>query len=149
MRAVHMISLIARLAFMATMVLGLLFWIAHLPFLGMLLNVLVQVDFTGIHEVLGLIGVLFFLALSGVALFTRGIRLLGAGSIVYAFLVPALGLTQSMFLMGNLHWLIQAVHLLLGIGAMYLARAIEKRYQQLKPLPHQVATTSSNVEIVR
>jgi hypothetical protein len=52
--------------------------------------------------------------------------------VLYAFLLPAFGLTQAQILVGNLHWLIQIVHLLFGIGAMYLALGIEKRSQQLK-----------------
>jgi hypothetical protein len=44
--------------------------------------------------------------------------------------VPAFGLTQTLILVGALHWVIQAAHLLVGIGAMVLAQRIEKRYQQ-------------------
>ncbi len=33
-------------------------------------------------------------------------------------IVPAFGLTQDMIFVGNLHWLIQTAHLLVGIGAM-------------------------------
>src|SRR5207302_8286236 len=78
------------------------------------------------------------LILGSVAVFTKRSRLLGAGSMIYAFLVPAFGLTQSMILVGNLHWLIQAAHLLVGIGAMVLIRRIEKRYQHLKWKEHGV-----------
>ena len=144
MKVVHIISLIARLALMATMVLGLLFWIAQIRFLSMLLNILVQIGFTSIHELLGLTGVLFLLVLGIVAVFTRGIRLLGAGGMIYAFLVPAFGLTQSLILVGNLHWLIQAAHLLVGIGAMYLARGIEKRYQRLRLSDHRATAPEAS-----
>jgi hypothetical protein len=132
MKAVHIISLIARLALMVTMVLGLVFWIAQLFVWIGLLVFLAQIGFPGIHEGFGTIGVLGLLMLGSVAVFTRGIRLLGAGSMIYALVVPAFGLTQALILVGNLHWLIQAAHLLVGIGAMYLARGIEKRYQRLK-----------------
>lgn len=119
MKAVRIISWIARIALMATMVLGLLFWIT-------------QISFIGIHMLLGLTGVLSLLVLGTMAVSTRGIRLLGAGSIVYALMVPAFGLTQSMILVGNLHWLIQTAHLLVGIGAMVLTQVIEKRYRHLR-----------------
>lgn len=72
MRAVHIISLIARVALMATLVLGLLFWIAQISFLSMLLNILVQIGFTSIHELFGLTGVLALLVLGTVAVFTGG-----------------------------------------------------------------------------
>ncbi len=119
MRAVRIIAWIARLALMATLVLGLLFWIA-------------QMSLISLHMLFGLIGVLSLLVLGTVAVFTRGIRLLGALSMVYAFIVPAFGLTQSLILVGNLHWLIQTAHLLVGIGAMALVQVISTRYRRLR-----------------
>ncbi len=88
MGAVRIISWIARVALMATLVLGLLFWIA-------------QMSLISFHMLFGLIGVLSLLVLGMVAVFTRGIRLLGVGSMMYALMVPALGLTQSLILVGN------------------------------------------------
>ncbi|MBO0791200.1 MAG: hypothetical protein J2P36_09650 [Ktedonobacteraceae bacterium] len=144
MRVVRIISLIARLALMAAMVLGLLFWIAQISFLGMLYHLLVQVGLITIHQVLGITGALMLLVLALVAVLIRGVRLLGAAGMIYALIVPALGLTQSQILVGKLHWIIQAGHLLVGIGAMYLALEIEKRYLQLKlggqSAPHRSRT---------
>jgi len=104
---------------MATLVLGLLFWITDMSLISL-------------HMLFGLIGVLSLLVLGMVAVFTRGLRLLGVGSMVYALIVLASGPTQDMILVGNLHWLIQAAHLLIGIGAMALALVIDKRYRHLK-----------------
>jgi hypothetical protein len=142
MRVVHIISLIARIALMITMVLGLLFWIAQVFVWGGLLVFLAQIGFPGIHEVFGTIGVLGLFILAGMAVFTKGSRWTGVGGILYAFLVPAFGMTQTMILVGNLHWLIQIAHLLVGIGAMYLARGIEQRYQHLKLPDHPITSTS-------
>ena len=119
MRAVHIISWIARVALMVTLVLGLLFWKTDMSLISL-------------HMLFGLIGVLSLLVLGMVAVFTRGLRLLGVGSMVYALIVLASGPTQDMFLVGNLHWLIQAAHLLVGIGAMAVALVIDKRYRRLK-----------------
>jgi len=130
MKAVRLISLIARVALIVTMVLGLVFWIAQMFVWSGLLALLAQRDFTSIHEGFGTIGVLGLLILGTVAVFTKGSRLLGAGSMIYAFLVPAFGLTQTLILVDALHWVIQAAHLLVGIGAMVLVLRIEKRYQQ-------------------
>lgn len=132
MKMVRITSLIARSAFMAAMVFGLLFWIAQIPGLSMFLRLLLQIRVTGIHEVLGIIGAFTFFLLALIAAWTRKLRPLGVLSIVYALLVVAFGLTQSRLLVGNLHWLIQIVHLLVGIGAMYLALGIERRYRSLK-----------------
>ena len=131
MKAVRLISLIARVALMVSMVLGLVFWIAQLFVWIGLLVFLAQIGFPGIHEGFGTLGVLGLFLLGSVAMFTKRSRLLGVGSMIYALVVPAFGLTQTLILVGNLHWLIQAAHLLVGIGAMFLARRIEKRYRWL------------------
>ncbi len=144
MRMVRLISLIARMALVVTMGLGLVFWLAQLFAWSGILVFLAQIGFANIHEGFGSIGVLGLLILGIVALFARGGRLSGVGSILYAFLVPALGLTQALILVGNLHWLIQAVHLLVGIGAMILLRMLEKRYFSLK-LQEQGATSAENL----
>jgi hypothetical protein len=69
---------------------------------------------------------------------------------IYALVVPAFGLTQALILVGNLHWVIQAAHLLVGIGAMYLARGIEKRYQHLKLEENRVLSPeASTVHVMR
>jgi len=136
MKAVRLISLIARVALIVTLGLGLLYWIAQLfAWIGLLVF-LAQIGFPGIHEGLGTIGVIGLLILGSVAVFTKGSKWLGAGSMLYALLVPAFGLTQTLILVGNLHWLIRAAHLLVGVGAMMLVLRIEKRYQRLKPKEH-------------
>jgi hypothetical protein len=108
------------------------------------LNILVQIGFTSIHELLGLMGVLSLLVLGTVAAFTGGIRLLGVGSMVDAVIVPVFGLTQSMILAGNLHWLFRTAHLLIGIGAMALAQMIDKRYRHLRKAASRVASASND-----
>ncbi len=117
MRAVHIVSLIARLALMAALLLGLLYWIFNISFID-------------IHMWLGITGATGFLVLGVVALFTRGMRLLGVGSIVYAIILPIFGMTQARILPGELHWLIRTAHMLVGIGAMMLALHVEKRYKR-------------------
>jgi hypothetical protein len=124
--------LIARVALMVTLGLGLVYWIAQLFVWSWLLVFLVQIGFPNIHELFGIIGVLGLLILGVMAVWTRGNRLLGAGGIIYALLVPAFGMTQMLILVGNLHWLIRAAHLLVGIGAMMLVIRIEKQRFRLK-----------------
>lgn len=117
MKAVHIISLIARLALMATLALGLLDWIFG-------------VSFISIHMVLGITGAVGLLALGVVAVFTLGMRLLGVGSMVYALVLPIFGMTQSRILPGDLHWLIRTAHLLVGLGAMGVAMLVDRRYRR-------------------
>ncbi len=132
MRTIRLISLIARVTLMVTLALGLLYWIAQLFVWSGLLVLLVQIGFPNIHEWFGILGVLGLLILGGMAVWTPGNRLLGAGGIIYALLVPVFGMTQTLILMGSLHWLIRAAHLLVGAGAMMLVLMIEKQHHRLK-----------------
>ena len=68
--------------------------------------------------VLGL-WVLAFLALRRGT--TRGVAIL---ALPWGAATLALGPTQTGLLVGELHWLVQVVHLLLGLGAIALAAAL-------------------------
>ena len=129
MKTVRLISLMARIALIVTMGLGLFYWIALLFSWSWLLVLLVQIDFPNIHEVFGTIGAIGLLILGGITVWTHRNRLLGVGGIGYALMLPAFGMTQTLILTGNLHWLIRIAHLLVGIGAMALVQAMEKRYR--------------------
>jgi hypothetical protein len=96
MNAVRFISLLARVALMVTLALGLLYWIAQLLMWRGLLILLAQIGFPTIHEWLGAIGALGLLILGAIAIWTRGSRLLGIGGVIYALLVPAFGMTQTL-----------------------------------------------------
>jgi hypothetical protein len=119
MTVVRIIQWIAGIAGLGALALGLLFWIA-------------QIDLLNIHMLLGLTVALALLVLSIVMVATRGMRLLGAIGIVYAFILPVFGLTQSGILIGSTHWLIQVAHLLVGLGALALAGIMGTRYIRLK-----------------
>ena len=129
---VRIIQWIAGLAGLAALALGLLIWFANM-------------DFISIHMLLGLTVALFLLLLGIIAVFTRGIRVLGAVSIVYAIILPIFGLTQTTLLIGNSHWLIEVAHLLVGLGALALMGVISTRYLRLKradnnaPTPQTIA----------
>ena len=119
MTVVRIVQWIAGLAGLGALALGLLFWIA-------------QIDLLNIHMLLGLTVALALLVLSIVMVATPGMRVLGVVGIVYAFILPVFGLTQSGILIGSLHWLIQVAHLLVGLGALALAGIMGTRYIRLK-----------------
>ncbi len=119
MATVRVFVWIARVAGVAALIPGLLFWIA-------------QVDLISIHMLLGLTLAMSMLVLSIMMLFIRGMRLLGIVGIIYTFVLPIFGLTQASLLVGNLHWLIQVAHLLVGLGALALVQGIYTRYGRLK-----------------
>jgi hypothetical protein len=119
MMVVRIIRGIAGVTGLGALTLGLLFWIA-------------QMNFISLHMLFGLIVALSLLILGIVGVFTRGMRLLGAIGIIYAFIVPAFGLTQAALLVGSLHWLIQTAHLLVGLGALAFIGVLSTRYLRLK-----------------
>ena len=115
----RVIQIILGIAGLGALTLGLLFWI-------------VNVNLISIHMLFGLIVALTLLVMSVMAVSTRGMRVWGVVGIVYALIVPVFGLTQSGILVGNLHWLIQTLHMLVGIGALALGGVMSVRYATLK-----------------
>jgi hypothetical protein len=91
-------------------------------------------SFIGIHTVSGVVLVLSLLVLAGLAA-TSSIHW---GRVTLAFIwavvVLVFGLTQERILPGSAHWVIQVVHLLLGLGAIgqgeFLGRLIKARLAQ-------------------
>ncbi len=119
MIAIRIIQWIARIAWLGALTLGLLFWITG-------------IDLISLHMLFGLTLGLSLLILGIVLVSTRGVRLLGLAGIVYAFILPIFGLTQTRLLANDMHWLIQAAHLLVGIGAIALVEIMRTRYDRLK-----------------
>ena len=99
-------------------------------------------DFTDIHMLFGLIVALALLILAVMAVFTSGLRKLGAIGIVYALIVPIFGVTQQMILVGNLHWLVETAHLVVGFGALALIGAIGERFARRKTAAVTTSTIS-------
>ena len=102
---------IARLTGLFQLVVGLAFWTGNL------------LQLLQLHMLAGLIFTLAFLAivlLAAVARVGTGSVLLG---LVWAIVVPVLGMTQSMILNGpdDPHWLVKVAHLLVGFGAVGFA----------------------------
>ena len=116
---VGIVRWIGGIAGLGALTLGLLFWIAN-------------IDFIGLHMLLGIMVALSLLLLSLMALSAKGTRLLGGVGVIYALIVPIFGLTQDRILDTSAHWLIQTAHLLVGIGALALIGIISSRYQRLK-----------------
>ncbi|MBE3559927.1 MAG: hypothetical protein IMW89_11975 [Ktedonobacteraceae bacterium] len=103
------------------LILGLVVWLLHIE------GILVP-----IHMLLGLL-VALSLAILGYAITAiRGGSLgMGIGAFVLAILVIVLGLTQQSLLIGDLHWIVQVVHLLLGVGAIGMGEIINRRYSSI------------------
>ncbi len=59
-------------------------------------------------------------------------------AIVWGFVVPLLGITQTQLLSGDYHWVIQVLHLLVGLGAIGLAERLAGRMRRPQPLQPQL-----------
>ena len=57
---------------------------------------------------------------------------LTALAFVWGLVVVILGLTQTQILPGNLHWLIEVLHLVLGLGAIGLGEGLSARIKRLQ-----------------
>lgn len=71
-----------------------------------------------IHMLLGVIVVLSLWTLAGIAAKVGAPLLRVVMAVLWGFVVVGLGMTQTQFFPGSLHWVIRLTHLLVGIGAM-------------------------------
>ena len=104
-----------RVVGVVQLALGLAFWTG---------NALGLVD---LHQLLGMLLVLAVWTLAALAARAGVLGGLVAGAVVLGLVVPIVGLTQRELLPGSAHWLIQVLHLLLGIGLLGLAENLATR----------------------
>ena len=108
-------------------VLGLLFWtgnaFALLP----------------LHMLLGVALVLMLWIIAVMALMARVNPILALVALLWGLVVPILGITQDQLLPGSLHWIIQALHLLVGLIAIALANILARQ------IAHASATRRAGV----
>jgi hypothetical protein len=109
------IQMAIRVLWVVQLVLGIAFWTG---------NALGLVD---LHQ---LIGILLVLGLWAQAVLAARAGVPGglvAAAAVWGLLVPIVGLTQRDLLTGGAHWVIQVIHLLLGMGLIALAENLATR----------------------
>jgi hypothetical protein len=114
----RLLQIIVGITGLCALVLGLFIWIANS-------------DLTDVHMLFGLLVTLGLLVMSIIALTASGLRIWGMVGIVYAIVVLIFGVSQSTILVGNLHWLIQTLHTLDGLGAIVLTGTLGVRYMTL------------------
>ena len=109
------IQLGIRAGWLVQLALGLAFWTGNL--LGL-------VD---LHQLLGILLVLALWTQAAMA-HRAGVPVgLVAAAAVWGLVVVIVGLTQRELLAGSAHWVIEVVHLLLGIGLIGLAENLAAR----------------------
>ncbi len=86
-----------------------------------------------VHQLLGLVLVLALWALSFLAARAGVPMQWVALAVAWGFVAPILGLTQAGILAGDLHWTIQVLHLLIGIGAIGMGENLARRIKVAGP----------------
>src|ERR687885_1554993 len=119
--ATTIVQMLVRLCGLALVTLGLLFWTGNAR--GLI----------PLHMLLGLVLVLALWILAGLAARAGAPIGLVALAVVWGLIVPALGLTQTQLLPGSAHWVIQVLHLLVGLGAIGQAEALAARIKGRRP----------------
>ena len=111
---VKVLLMLARLLVAVQVILGLLIWFGHM------------VSVTQIHIALGSFFVLDLWLLAVIALFALSARGLSLFTLLFGGVIMWFGVAQRTLLLGNLHWAVQLVHLLLGVSAMALVEPLSK-----------------------
>lgn len=116
---VNALSIFIRADGAILIILGILFWTGNAD------------PLIPVHMLLGILLVLALLTLAIIAAVYRVSIGLVALAVIWSLITPALGLTQTRILPFSGHWIIQVVHLLVGITAIalsqFLAAAILRR----------------------
>ena len=113
--ATTILQMLVRLSGLIQVVLGLLFWTG---------NALALVP---VHMLVGLLLVLLLWALAALGAVAGVHPGRVALAAVWGLIVPALGVTQSGLLAGDFHWVIQVLHLLVGLAAIGMAEGLARR----------------------
>src|SRR5207253_4586825 len=110
---------IVRVGVLIELVLGILFWTGNADSLQI------------VHIAIGILIVLSLWTL-GIAQGLQGGSFgLAIATFVVGFLLALVGLFQTRWLIGSNHWIIQVIHLLLGLSAIGLAETIHVRYRRM------------------
>lgn len=129
--AIVIAQMLVRLTGVILIILGVSFWA------GRALTLL------PVHKQVGYMFVLSLWALAALAARAGA----SAGSVGLALLwglvVPVLGLTQDRLLVGDTHWMIKVLHLLVGVGAMGMAEGLAAGIRHTRtPAPQQYARSA-------
>lgn len=101
-----------RAAIAVQLIVGIGFWTGH------------WTNLVNVHMAIGVLFVLSLWVIAGIAsAHGRPGRFVAFG-FVWGVVVLALGMTQQSILVGDLHWIVRVLHLLVGIGAMPIAERL-------------------------
>ncbi|MEO9115434.1 MAG: hypothetical protein ABI311_04670 [Gemmatimonadaceae bacterium] len=105
-------QMVVRLFGVILIVLGGLFWSGS------------ALQLVNTHMLLGVVFVLALWVLSGIGAATRQSGSLVATGFIWGVIVLALGMVQKSLMPGAAHWVIQVLHLLIGLIAMIIGERL-------------------------
>ena len=114
----RVLLMLMRLAVVFQLVVGTGIWTGH------------WLQLTTAHIRGGIFYVLLFWALAIIALVQRRSVGLALFAIAWGVVIAGLGMTQGGILVGDLHWIVRLLHLIIGVSAMPIAERLAPR-----PLP--------------
>jgi hypothetical protein len=109
---------VLRISWLVQIALGLLFWTGN------------ALSLVPIHMWNGYLLVILLWALALLAARAGSSAGLVALAIVWGIIVPFVGLNQARWMPGDFHWVVQVIHLLLGIGVAGIGEALAARIRQ-------------------
>lgn len=116
---VRIALMIVRIGVLIELALGILFWTGNADSLQI------------VHIVIGILVVLSLWTMGIVQGLQGGSFGLALATFVLGFLLALVGLFQKGWLVEQYHWVIQVIHLLLGLSAIGLAEMIGGRYRRM------------------
>ena len=106
--SITIVQMLVRLCFVVLLVLGIAFWTRH------------GLSLIPLHMIVGIVLVLGLWLTSLLAAVARAPLGLALTGLIWGVVVIALGMKQMTLLPGPSHWIVQVIHLLVGIGAIAL-----------------------------
>ena len=120
MKVITIAAWVLRIAVLAAIILGILFWTGN------------AVNLIPVHMLIGIIAVLSLWVIGLAQGFIKGGSFgLALATFVVGLALAIVGLYQQQWLLGSSHWIIQVIHLLLGLSAIGLGEMINGRTRRI------------------
>src|SRR5712692_9796318 len=110
------LTMLARVTWVLQVGVGILFWTGRASGAAPV----------SLHILIGLVFVLTLWALAVLALRSGTSVAFSLTALVWGLVVLLVGLAQTVLLIGNAHWIIQILHLLIGIVAIALVETVAR-----------------------
>jgi hypothetical protein len=101
-----------RIAIALQIIVGIALWTGH------------WMSLAKVHMIVGLLYVLMLWGIAGIAIAQRRSTGLATFALVWGLVIAAFGMTQQGILIGDLHWIVRVMHLVIGIAAMPVAERL-------------------------